>query len=412
MTDMRERVLIAAVLVILVNLTFAHAQDKCKEAKSLYNLALKTRDTDKAMGLYRKAISLGCTDPKLLGYSHNNLGDILEKRKDLDGALKEYREAERYIPEHTTVVENIARVLEELGRQEEAKVYYDKLYALKKNTSTKGIVDVLSLRETLRSIKVVPVDPSFKPKTKIPPSPSTESPVNVTAAVSTSRPDAVHSSDAVNTLPISVSPADSSSKLNITLPTKILYFDFDSSYLRASSIAQLNKLLKAFKDPEIMDHRFLLAGHTCSLGTEEYNMGLSIRRAMSVKEWLVAHGIAPERLIVRGFGETRPIMSNRWEETRRFNRRVEVKTVGIRLASTRGINSPQIANARELLQKGQELIAAGKCCEAVEPFRRALEVFSLANYTHGIQVAKKNLALAYLCMGDAKRVRKLGIHVQ
>ena len=379
---MRVRILITAVLVILVPITFAHAQDKCKEAKNLYNIALKTRDTDKAMGLYRKAISLGCTDPKFLGYSHNNLGDILERRKDLYGALKEYREAERYIPEHMTVVENIARVLQELGREQEAKVYYDKLYLFKKNIGPKRIVSALSLRGHFRTIMVVPPDSSTKPEAQVPSSSISGSPVHTTTVAAPYKPE-------------------------VSLPSITLYFDFDSSYLRPSSVAQLRVLLKAFKDPEIMDHRFLLAGHTCSLGTEEYNMGLSIRRAMSVKEWLVAHGIDSERLIVRGFGETRPIMSNRWEHTRRFNRRVEIKTIGIEIAATRGNATSEFARARELLKQGQNLIAMGRCKEAIEPLEKVINLLEKGNSYYALKIAKQNLALAYLCIGDATMARKV-----
>ncbi|RKZ17292.1 hypothetical protein DRQ17_04470 [bacterium] len=65
-------------------------------------------------------------------------------------------------------------------------------------------------------------------------------------------------------------------------------------------------------------------GHTDSQGSASYNMKLSQLRAEAVKEYLVTkHGIDPNRLIARGYGETRPIASNRTREGRARNRRVE-----------------------------------------------------------------------------------------
>ncbi len=206
---------------------------------------------------------------------------------------------------------------------------------------------------------------------------------------------------------ILVVPTATSSRPEFSLPSITLYFDFDSAKVRSDASLQLQQLLKALKDPEIADHRFLLAGHTCSLGPADYNMGLSIRRAKSVKKWLVAHGIDPDRLVVRGFGETRPIMSNKWEYTRRFNRRVEISTIGIALVAKREAPSPQGIKARTLLKKGQDLVALGECEKAVRLLREARDLFTQAHDSEGVDVARQNLVLAYLCMGNLEKVKEL-----
>jgi len=67
-----------------------------------------------------------------------------------------------------------------------------------------------------------------------------------------------------------------------------------------------------------------LLGHTDSIGTEEYNMGLSQRRADAVRNAMIKLGVAPERLVARGYGESKPIATNSTEEGRAENRRVEL----------------------------------------------------------------------------------------
>ena len=66
-------------------------------------------------------------------------------------------------------------------------------------------------------------------------------------------------------------------------------------------------------------------GHTDSVGSEESNQRLSERRALAVGNYLAAQGVAPGRIIARGFGETRPIASNATPQGRAQNRRVEIR---------------------------------------------------------------------------------------
>jgi outer membrane protein OmpA-like peptidoglycan-associated protein len=66
-----------------------------------------------------------------------------------------------------------------------------------------------------------------------------------------------------------------------------------------------------------------ISGHTDDVGTDEYNLDLSERRAKSVQSFLESKGIPMERLRSRGFGESRPVADNTTEAGRQGNRRVE-----------------------------------------------------------------------------------------
>ena len=98
-------------------------------------------------------------------------------------------------------------------------------------------------------------------------------------------------------------------------------FDFDSSDLRAEARAELDRAadILAPRDDIILIE---VAGHTDSIGSEEYNQDLSVRRAQSVADYLVQNGVSRDRLRVAGFGETRPRAPNDTPENRQLNRRV------------------------------------------------------------------------------------------
>ena len=68
-------------------------------------------------------------------------------------------------------------------------------------------------------------------------------------------------------------------------------------------------------------------GHTDAIGSDQYSLKLSLRRATAVKQYLVKDGVPDTRLSVRGFGKTQPVASNDTADGRAQNRRVELKTV-------------------------------------------------------------------------------------
>ena len=67
----------------------------------------------------------------------------------------------------------------------------------------------------------------------------------------------------------------------------------------------------------------MIEGHTDSMGSAEYNMKLSERRALAVKDYMVKMGVDPSRMETVGFGESDPADTNDTEEGRAYNRRVE-----------------------------------------------------------------------------------------
>ncbi|MES0875017.1 OmpA family protein [Sinimarinibacterium thermocellulolyticum] len=99
-------------------------------------------------------------------------------------------------------------------------------------------------------------------------------------------------------------------------------FEFDSARLTADAQTILDGVVAALQAaPEI---RVEIGGHTDARGSEAYNQRLSERRAASVRDYLVDHGIDGARLTAVGYGETRPVADNDSEEGREQNRRVEL----------------------------------------------------------------------------------------
>jgi len=98
-----------------------------------------------------------------------------------------------------------------------------------------------------------------------------------------------------------------------------VHFDYDRNLLRPDALAVLDGAIAAMKEsPEL---KLQVEGHTCNIGTSEYNMALANRRAQAVRDYLVSRGVSADRLTVVSFGEERPKHDNEREETRRLNRR-------------------------------------------------------------------------------------------
>ncbi len=98
-------------------------------------------------------------------------------------------------------------------------------------------------------------------------------------------------------------------------------FDFDKATIRDDMKPILNEAASILSGS---DKGIVLQGHTCTIGPEEYNMGLSLRRAQAVKTYLEAKGVPAGRMSVEGYGETMPKFGNDTSEGRRLNRRVEI----------------------------------------------------------------------------------------
>jgi outer membrane protein OmpA-like peptidoglycan-associated protein len=105
-----------------------------------------------------------------------------------------------------------------------------------------------------------------------------------------------------------------------------LQFAFDSAELTASDKAELDRIIPVLSNPKTGSIGGVIEGHTDSVGSEEYNMGLSQRRAESVENYLETQGVSlAGRFTSEAFGETKPIASNDTAEGRAQNRRVVVR---------------------------------------------------------------------------------------
>ena len=103
-----------------------------------------------------------------------------------------------------------------------------------------------------------------------------------------------------------------------------LNFDFDKYSITDEMTPILSKAKALLeKDPAAA---YEISGHTDSTGSDEYNQGLSERRANSVMNWLIANGVGADRMEAKGYGESQPKYDNTTKEGRKLNRRVEIQT--------------------------------------------------------------------------------------
>jgi len=100
-----------------------------------------------------------------------------------------------------------------------------------------------------------------------------------------------------------------------------LLFDTDSDVIRSAARSNLTALAQNLGKYD--DTNLLIVGHTDAVGTEEYNQGLSERRAESASRFLASQGVT-RSIATRGLGEMEPVASNETAKGRRLNRRVEV----------------------------------------------------------------------------------------
>ena len=116
--------------------------------------------------------------------------------------------------------------------------------------------------------------------------------------------------------------------LLLRMPSGIT-FDYDRFDIKPQFEATLNEVARTLQtyNQTYVD----VLGHTDTTGTAEYNQGLSVRRAQSVANYLVSHGVASARIATRGYGESAPLYSpDDTEAKRAANRRVEIKIVPVR----------------------------------------------------------------------------------
>lgn len=107
-----------------------------------------------------------------------------------------------------------------------------------------------------------------------------------------------------------------------------IFFDFDQSKIKPGYENTFNSAAKVLTlNPALTVE---IQGHTDSIGSEAYNLGLSTKRAEAVKQHMVKKGINPSRMTTKGFGESKPVASNRTSDGRAHNRRVFYKRTDLK----------------------------------------------------------------------------------
>jgi outer membrane protein OmpA-like peptidoglycan-associated protein/tetratricopeptide (TPR) repeat protein len=119
-------------------------------------------------------------------------------------------------------------------------------------------------------------------------------------------------------------------------PTKVgermklsnVFYEIDSWELKKESMSELNNLVTLLSENKnlIME----IGGYTDSTGSVQYNMALSEKRALSVVNYLISHGIASDRVKYKGYGNTSPLGDNVTIEGRKLNRRTEAKIIELK----------------------------------------------------------------------------------
>ena len=110
-----------------------------------------------------------------------------------------------------------------------------------------------------------------------------------------------------------------------TFQLQNLLFDFDKWELHPRSFVELDKVVEIMNENPNMVIQ--INGHTDYIGSDQYNMYLSRKRAKSVVAYLNERGIARSRTLYKAFGEKYPVASNETEEGRQLNRRVELEII-------------------------------------------------------------------------------------
>jgi OOP family OmpA-OmpF porin len=113
----------------------------------------------------------------------------------------------------------------------------------------------------------------------------------------------------------------------VTFAADVL-FDFDKAVIKPEGKSKLDDISNKAKGVNL--EVVIAIGHADSIGSDAYNQRLSVRRAESVKAYLVSKGIEGNRVYTEGKGEKQPVAENKTAGGRAKNRRVEIEVIGTR----------------------------------------------------------------------------------
>jgi OmpA-OmpF porin, OOP family len=113
----------------------------------------------------------------------------------------------------------------------------------------------------------------------------------------------------------------------VTFAADVL-FDFDKAVIKPEGKSKLDDISNKAKGVNL--EVVIAIGHADSVGSDAYNQRLSVRRAESVKAYLVSKGLEGNRVYTEGKGEKQPVADNKTADGRAKNRRVEIEVIGTR----------------------------------------------------------------------------------
>jgi len=113
----------------------------------------------------------------------------------------------------------------------------------------------------------------------------------------------------------------------VTFAADVL-FDFDKAVIKPEGKSKLDDISNKVRGINL--EVVIGIGHADSIGSDAYNQKLSVRRAESVKAYMVSKGVEPNRIYTEGKGEKQPVASNKTKDGRQKNRRVEIEVIGTR----------------------------------------------------------------------------------
>jgi outer membrane protein OmpA-like peptidoglycan-associated protein len=115
-------------------------------------------------------------------------------------------------------------------------------------------------------------------------------------------------------------------EVNASIVLNNIFFDVNKFDLKPESQVELDKLLQLLTENPTL--KIEISGHTDNAGKPADNLALSVNRAKAVVNYLTIKGIPANRLIAKGYGETKPMADNKTEDGRALNRRTEMKVTG------------------------------------------------------------------------------------
>jgi outer membrane protein OmpA-like peptidoglycan-associated protein len=279
--------------------------EDCKQADELFRQSTQRADFVSQRSLLDEALRLCPKHAQAL----NNLGTIYEAEGQLEQAEHAYGLANEYDPDLGAPLAGLGDIAMKRGRFQEATIWYEKFLIFLADQNQKGDPRGLNLYEEQYRAKYE------KAKLKL-------------QILEDSMSGVVSNKVLTRGLKVMTVEEELTNSIEPERLSLYIYFDFNSAKLKPQGRAQLIEMALTMRSSQNRDRIFMIEGHTDTLGSDEYNLELSRRRAETVRAFLVSQGIVPDRLKIIGVGEARPLIFAGTTKEQAINRRVEFLRLG------------------------------------------------------------------------------------